>query len=261
MGPISGHVRDILVLADGDAVSRAAADLFQRACGEAVEARGVFSVALAGGSTPRGLYSLLATDEERRDAMPWDRIEFFWGDERHVPPDHPDSNYRMAREAMLSRVLVMPERVHRVQSEQPDAAVAASLYEAEVRRAFAADRGVPAFDLILLGLGPDGHTASLFPGTEALSEQRRLFAANFVQKFGAHRITATFPLLNAARDVVFVVAGAEKAAAVRDVLQPQPDTPVLPARLVRPGRGTLRWILDRDAASLLTGARPGAAGD
>jgi 6-phosphogluconolactonase len=254
-------VKDILVLADGEAVSRAAADLFQRACRDAVEARGVFSVALAGGSTPRGLYSLLATDPALRDSIPWDRVGFFWGDERHVPPDHPDSNYRMAHEAMLSRVPVRPERVHRVLSEQPDAAVAASLYEAEVRRAFAADRGVPSFDLILLGLGPDGHTASLFPGTEALSEQRRLFAANFVQKFGAHRITATFPLLNAARHVVFVVAGAEKATVVRDVLQPQPDTPVVPARLVRPGRGALRWILDRGAASRLTGAGTGAAGE
>lgn len=252
---------DILVLPDGEAVSRAAADLFQRACRDAVEARGVFSVALAGGSTPRGLYSLLATDPLLRDSIPWDRVEFFWGDERHVPPDHRDSNYRMAHEAMLSRVPVRPERVHRVPSEQPDPAVAASLYEAELRRTLDADRDVPRLDLILLGLGPDGHTASLFPGTHALSERRRVYAANRVDSLATDRITATFPLLNAARQVVFVVAGAEKAPAVRSILAPDADTPVLPARLVRPEGGTLHWVVDRAAARQLTGDGVRAGGE
>ena len=243
----------ILVLADGEAVSRAAADLFQRACRDAVEGRGVFSVALAGGSTPKGLYSLLATDPSLRDSIPWDRVECFWGDERHVPPDHRDSNYRMAHEALLSRVPVRPERVHRVPSEQPDPAVAASLYEAELRHALGADRDVPRLDLILLGLGPDGHTASLFPGTHALSERRRLYAANRVDSLAADRITATLPLLNAARQVVFVVAGGEKAPAVRSILEPDADAPILPARLVRPERGTLHWVVDRAAARQLNG--------
>ena len=250
---------EILVLPDGDAVARAAAVLFRSACREAVEARGTCFVALAGGSTPRGLYSLLATDPSLRAETPWKDIEFFWGDERHVAPDHPDSNYRMAHDAMLSLVAVTPDRVHRVHGEQPDAVVAASLYEAELRQTFAADDDVPAFDLILLGLGPDGHTASLFPGTAALDERRRLFTANHVEKLGSFRITATFPLLNAARQVVFVTAGAEKAPAVRDVLQPQSDSPVLPARLVRPERGRLQWVLDRAAASQLAARSPRAA--
>jgi len=244
----------MIVLADAAAVAQAAADLFRRACADAVSVSGVCAVALAGGSTPKGLYSLLATDASLRSSIPWDRLEFFWGDERHVPPDHRDSNYRMADEAMLSHVPVETRRVHRVQSEQPDAAVAASLYEAELRRTLAADREIPRFDLILLGLGPDGHTASLFPGTDALSERRRLFAANRVESLGTDRITATYPLLNAARQVVFVVAGAEKAPAVRAVLQPDANEPILPARLVTPERGTLHWLLDRAAASLLTGA-------
>ena len=244
----------MIVLADAAEVAQAAADLFRRACADAVGARGVCAVALAGGSTPKGLYSLLATDTSLRRSIPWDRIEFFWGDERHVAPDHRDSNYRMADEAMLSHVPVEPRRVHRVQTEQPDAAVAASLYEAELRRTLAADRDIPRLDLILLGLGPDGHTASLFPGTLALSERRRLFAANRVESLGTDRITATYPLLNAARQVVFVVAGAEKAPAVRSVLQPDANDPILPARLVTPERGTLHWLLDRAAARLLTDA-------
>jgi 6-phosphogluconolactonase len=254
-------VKDILVLADAGAVSGAAADLFQRASRDAVAARGVFSVALAGGSTPRGLYSLLATDPSRRETIPWDRVEFFWGDERHVPPDHRVSNYRMAQEAMLSLVPVKAERVHRVQGEQPDAAVAASLYEAELRRTFGAEREIPRLDLVLLGLGPDGHTASLFPGTHALSDRRRLYAANRVDSLATDRITATFPLLNAARQVVFVVAGAEKAPAVRRILEPDADTPILPARLDRPERGTLHWLVDRAAAGRLTGDGAPAGGE
>ena len=245
-------MKSILVLDDGEAVSRAAADLFARACRDAVEARGMCSVALAGGSTPKGLYSLLASDASLRDSIPWDRVEFFWGDERHVPPDHRDSNYLMAHDAMLSRVGVRPDSVHRVPGEQPDPAVAASLYEAELRRTLGADRDVPSLDLVLLGLGPDGHTASLFPGTHALAERRRLYVANRVDSLATDRITATFPLLNAARQVVFVVAGAEKAPAVRSVLEPDADAPILPARLVRPERGTLHWVLDRAAAAQLS---------
>jgi 6-phosphogluconolactonase len=250
---VTAPVPELTIVADVDAVYQAAADLFLKAALDAVDARGAFTVALAGGSTPRGLYSLLATGDKWRAAVPWPQGEFFWGDERHVPPEHPDSNYRMALEAMLSRVPVRADRIHRVRAEHADAALAASLYEAEVRRVVQGEHGVPRFDLILLGLGPDGHTASLFPGTEVLSERTRLVAEVRVAALQTERITMTFPLVNTARQVVFVAAGQEKAAAVRDVLQPEPGAPVSPARQVRPEDGRLVWVLDRAAASLLQG--------
>jgi 6-phosphogluconolactonase len=245
------------IVSDVHAVYRAAAELFVSTAIDAVDARGRFMVALAGGSTPRGLYSLLATDQRLRAQVPWEQCEFFWGDERHVPPEHPDSNYRMAWEAMLSRVPIRPERVHRVRAEEPDAARAADLYEAELRRTFPGDIAMPRFDLILLGLGADGHTASLFPGTGVLLEQTRLVAATRVESLGAERITMTYPLLNAARGVMFAAAGEEKARAVRDVLRPLPGAPDLPARLVQPTDGVLVWVIDRAAASLLDGVRGG----
>jgi 6-phosphogluconolactonase len=238
----------VTVAADLDGVFRAAAGEFQKASAEAVAARGVFRVALSGGSTPKGLYSLLATDLGLRSAIPWDQAEFFWSDERHVPPDHPESNYRMAQDSLLSRVPVKGVRVHRVRAEQPDASVAAIAYEVEIRRTFDCYGEVPRFDLILLGLGTDGHTASLFPGTPALEERSRLVTANHVAALGADRITMTYPLLNAARLILFVVAGSDKAAAVRAVRQPDPDGAPLPASLVRPEEGRVIWVLDRGAA-------------
>jgi 6-phosphogluconolactonase len=238
----------VTVAADMDGVFRAAAVEFLRASAEAVAARGLFRVALSGGSTPKGLYSLLASDDAFRSTIAWDRADFFWSDERHVPADHPESNYRMAQDSLLSRVPVRGDRVHRVRAEQPDAAVAAIAYEVEIRRTFDSYGEVPRFDLILLGLGADGHTASLFPGTPALAERSRLVTANYVETLGATRITMTYPLLNAARLVMFVVAGSEKAAAVRAVLRPDPGTPELPARLVQPEEGQLVWVLDRGAA-------------
>jgi 6-phosphogluconolactonase len=241
----------VTVAADLDGVFRAAAAEFQKASAGAVAARGVFRVALSGGSTPKGLYSLLAADDALRSAIAWDRAELFWSDERHVPPDHPESNYRMAQDSLLSRVPVRGDRVHRVRAEQPDAAVAAIAYEVEIRRTFDSYGEVPRFDLILLGLGADGHTASLFPGTPALAEGSRLVTAHHVETLGADRITMTFPLLNAARLIMFVVAGPDKAAAVRAVLQPDPHAPALPAGLVQPQDGELVWVLDRAAAGRL----------
>jgi 6-phosphogluconolactonase len=229
----------------------AAATLFHRASTDAIRERGSFSVALAGGSTPRGLYSLLADDRRWREGVAWNAIDFFWGDERHVPPDHPDSNYRMAHEALLSKVRVATERVHRVQSESPDASIAATLYEAELRETLAGGEGIPRLDLILLGLGTDGHTASLFPGTAAVSERVRLVFGNWVGELDAYRITMTLPVLNAARLVIFLVAGEEKAEAVKAVLHPDAAAPPLPAQLVRPADGRVLWLLDRAAGSLL----------
>ncbi|MFQ5694229.1 MAG: 6-phosphogluconolactonase, partial [Nitrospinota bacterium] len=175
-----------------------------------------------------------------------------WGDERHVPPAHPDSNYRMAHEAMLSKVSVPPGNVHRVRAENPDAGKAAQAYERELRGFFqtgAEER--PRFDLVLLGMGPDGHTASLFPGTEALREEGRLVAAPWVGKFGAFRITLTPPVLNNAACVIFLVSGGGKAEALRTVLRGDPQPERCPAQIVRPENGRLLWLVDREAARLL----------
>jgi 6-phosphogluconolactonase len=214
-----------------------------------VQRLGRCTIALAGGSTPRTLYRALAHGALRAQ-VPWSRIEFFWGDERHVPPDHPQSNYRMAHETLLSTVPVGPEQIHRIHAEEADAGAAASAYENEIRATVPAEEGPPRFDLILLGLGPDGHTASLFPGSDALSERERLCVANWVAAMNAYRITMTLPLLNAARAVMFIVSGADKAAIVRQVVRRDHPGPEFPAELVHPD-GELLWMLDREAASAL----------
>ncbi|HLG59094.1 MAG TPA: 6-phosphogluconolactonase [Vicinamibacterales bacterium] len=241
---------EIRRVADAPALYQAAAVLFEHESAAAVRAGGVFNVALAGGSTPRGLYRLLADNPHLRTAVPWDRIHFFWSDERHVPPDHPESNYRMAYEAMLSKVPVRVEYVHRIKAEHADAALVSGEYEADVRTSVPATSGVPRFDLILLGVGADGHTASLFPDTSALSERARLVVANRVGEMGT-RITMTLPLLNAARLVMFLVAGEQKAEAVWRALQPGSSEPAVPAALVQPVDGRLVWLLDSAAAGRL----------
>jgi len=215
---------------------------------QAIVQRGRFTIALSGGSTPRNLFTLLATNA--RSSLPWERTFFFWGDERHVPPTDPDSNYRMAEEAMLSKIPVAAGNVFRVPSENPDAAAAAEAYEQTLRKFFALQPGqVPRFDLILLGMGPDGHTASLFPGTAALQEKSRLVIANWVEKLKASRITLTLPVLNAASSVAFLVSGTDKAAALHAVLESDAPGEQYPSRLVRPSDGKLIWFVDRAAAS------------
>jgi 6-phosphogluconolactonase len=241
---------EIRVFPQAADLMRAAADEFLRAAGQAVAERGCFTVALSGGSTPKGIYAVLAGDEARKRAtIPWSAMQFFFSDERAVPPDHPDSNFRMAFEALLSRVPVPRQNIHRVLAERPVRA-AAELYETEVRRTFdgPADQ-VPRFDLIMLGLGADGHTASLFPGTKALEETHRLVSANRVAQPGAERITFTLPLINAAAEVMFVVSGPDKAEKVREVLADiRPDGPC-PAQRVRPAKGRLLWLLDEAAGA------------
>ena len=225
------------------AASRAAAEEVARAAREAVAARGRFTLGLTGGATPRELYALLAADA----AFPWARTHAFFSDERCVPPDHPDSNYGMAREALLSRVPVAA--VHRMEGELPPAD-AALRHEADLKAAFALDGGAPpALDLLLLGLGADGHVASLFPRTAALGERARLCVANEVPRLGATRLTLTVPVLNEARRVLFLVAGEQKAWAVRAAFDGACEPEDVPARLVRPDR--TRWIVDRAAASRL----------
>ncbi|MHB8216837.1 MAG: 6-phosphogluconolactonase [Candidatus Sulfotelmatobacter sp.] len=235
-------------------------DLFQaageeviRVATEAVAQRGRFTIALSGGSTPRNLYTLIAANASA--SLPWGQVFFFWGDERHVPPDDPDSNYRMAREALLSKIPIPPANVFPVPAENPDAAAAAEAYEQTVKKFFALREGeLPRFDLILLGMGPDGHTASLFPETAALQEKSRLVVANWVDKLKASRITFTLPVLNAARCVAFLVSGVDKAAVLHEVLEGNALPEKYPSKLVQPSNGKLIWFVDRAAASQLTAA-------
>jgi 6-phosphogluconolactonase len=228
----------------------AAAEEFSRVGRQAIGAQGRFAVALSGGSTPKSLYSLLASSYAD---FPWARTYFFFGDERHVPPTDPESNYRMVNESLLSKVAIPAQNVFRVKAENPDAAAAAADYEAQLRKFFELKPSeLPRFDLIFLGLGPDGHTASLFPDSEGLKETTKLVIANRVEKFKTHRISFTFPVLNNAGEVIFLVSGSDKAEMVREVLEGKP-TPPLPAQQVQPTNGRLLWMLDESAAARLKG--------
>jgi 6-phosphogluconolactonase len=246
--------REIVVLENGEAVARAAAERIVALARAAAGAGRAFSIALSGGSTPRTLFTLLAR-EPFRPAIAWDAVEVFWGDERCVPPTHADSNYRMAKETLLDAVPIPPERVHRMAGDTGDHAAAAAAYEAEIARVLGGTPGgsPPTFDVVLLGMGPDGHTASLFPYTTALGERRRWVVANHVPKFGADRITLTWPILNRAAHVFFLVAGADKTAVLREVLEGPLEVERLPSQGIRPEAGRLVWLCDRAAAA---GLRP-----
>jgi 6-phosphogluconolactonase len=229
---------------DAEALARAVAQHIVTLANETRSMRRPFTVALAGGSTPRSAYLRLAQPDfaERID---WERVHLFWGDERCVPPDHPDSNYRMARETLLDRVSIPDANVHRMRGElSPENA--AQLYEAEIRKLFY-EIEVTGFDLILLGLGEDGHTASLFPGTDALGAEQRWVVANAVETLGGQRLTLTLPAINAAANVAFIVSGERKRAMLRRVLASDPDMPLLPAQRVQPKDGRLIWMMDRAA--------------
>jgi 6-phosphogluconolactonase len=228
-------------LADGSAVAQAAAELF------VVQARAAQRE--GHDSTPRRFHALLAA-APLREQVDWERVQFFWGDERCVPPDHPDSNYRMARETLLDVVPVKPEQIHRMRGED-DPAQAARAYEAEVRSVFGATgSAIPRFDLIYLGMGPDGHTLSLFPHTAALGVTDRLVTENVVPQLNTTRITFTTTLANNAAMVAFVIAGAEKADALSEVLQGAPNPEQYPSQLIAPVGG-LRFIVDQAAAAKL----------
>jgi 6-phosphogluconolactonase len=242
---------EIRVLTTPQELFAASAEEVVRLADQAVAERGKFTIALSGGSTPKSLYNLLATNA--RTTLPWDRMYFFWSDERHVPPTSPDSNYRMAHEAMLSKVPVPPANIFRIASENQDAVAAAKAYESVLGKFFELQPGqYPRFDLILLGMGPDGHTASLFPGTDGLKEKSRLVIANWVEKLKTHRLTFTLPVINAARYVAFLVSGTDKATVLRSVLEENSSGEQYPAKLVQPTDGKLIWFLDRAAASGLS---------
>ena len=234
---------NLQILPSRDELARVAAKYFVARSVDTVARNGRFTVALSGGSTPKTLYELLAdADGPFREHIPWERVQFFWSDERHVPPDHTESNYRMAYEAMLSHVPVLEGNVHRVMSERPSAQEAADEYEERIVAV------TQSLDLILLGLGGDGHTASIFPASEVLNETKRLVAAPWVEKLKSYRITMTLPLLNNAAAVLFLVSGSEKAEIVKEVLE-GPEQ--YPAQAVKPTSGELIWMLDTDAAGKL----------
>jgi 6-phosphogluconolactonase len=244
--------------ADAEAVSQAAAREFVRCATEAINARSKFTVALSGGSTPRRLYQLLA-DAPLRDRLDWGKVEIFWGDERSVPPDHADSNYRMANEAMLSRLPFPPERIHRLQAERSDRDKAAQDYQADIARAFGISPTgePPAFDLILLGMGPDAHTASLFPGSTALGETKKWVVPNWVEKFKTFRLTMTRTIINKARQVLFLVAGRDKAEPLLHVFTGPSNPSLYPSQLICPASGQLTWYVDVAAfAELSKGFNP-----
>ena len=235
--------------ADPDLLARAAADELVAIARGAIAARGAFHVALSGGSTPKRMFEVLAA--RGPDALPWSKIELWWGDERTVPPDHPDSNFGMTRAALIAPLGLDPARVHRIAGEAPPEAAARD-YERALTAALGAP---PVFDLVLLGLGPDGHTASLFPGSPALAETARWVVANPVDSPVAHgktvRITLTVPAIDAARHVRFLVAGADKAAIVAAVIDGPPDR--FPSQRIAPRHGDLAWLLDAAAAAQLGG--------
>ena len=221
---------------------RDAAHEFVREAQQTVQANGRFTVVLSGGSTPKNLYALLA-QQEFATRIPWKQTFVFWGDERHVPPDHPESNYRMAYDAMLSKVPIPPSNIHRIHGEESPAE-AADQYEKVIRDFL-------PFDWVFLGMGPDGHTASLFPGTKALRETQRMVVSNWVGKLNTYRITMTAPVFNSAAHVVCLITGEDKAAPLKAVLEGPYEPDQLPVQLVNPVQGRLLWLIDQSAARLL----------
>jgi 6-phosphogluconolactonase len=236
---------EIVICRDAAELNRKAAERFVALAGSASAQSGRFAVALSGGSTPRALYALLASAVYRK-RIDWSRTHLFWGDERCVPPAHPESNFRMVRESLLSRLEIPAENIHRMAGEKEPEAAAAD-YEKELRRFFNST-GLPRFDLILLGLGEDGHTASLFPGSTVVGENHRWVAPLYVERLKAYRLTLTLPVINAAAQVTFLVAGENKASIVKDLLAPGADSSAYPAGRVKPSNGQLTWFITQDAA-------------
>jgi 6-phosphogluconolactonase len=237
---------------DPAALARRAAHYFVEMAGEAAEATGRVRIAISGGSTPKAAFQLLGDpDLPWRSRMPWDKLDLYWVDERAVGPDDSQSNYRMTREALLDQAPLKPEQIHRIEGElEPEAA--AARYESELRNSFRLEGAeIPRFDLVELGMGDDGHTASLFPHTQGLHETGRLVIANHVPRKDAWRVTLTWPVINRARSVFFLIAGGDKASVLSEVLTGPKDPERLPSQLIWPASGILTLILDKAAAALL----------
>lgn len=242
---------NVLIAADHDELCRRAAKEFVRIAHDSIQTKGKFTVVLSGGSTPAGLYKLLANDDYREQVL-WSNVYFFWGDERCVPPDHKDSNYNMARQMLLDRVPIPKENIFRMPAEQADYDQASAEYEQMIRTFFhTKQEELPRFDLILLGMGDDGHTASLFPKTSALFENKRLVTENYIEKLGLYRLTLTVPLINQAKNIIFLISGESKAPALKEVLEGEYQPQKLPSQLINPMNGRLLFIVDRAAGKLL----------
>ena len=241
---------DITVFDRSEELFKKAAEKIITIGREAIRSKGRFTLTLSGGNTPKGVYTALASAEFKNE-LEWGKVHVFWGDERPVVQTHPDSNYRMAKESLLDHVAIPPGNIHRIAGEE-DSMLAAQQYEDELREFFdTPDGGMPVFDLILLGMGDDGHTASLFPDSEAIKINDRLVVENYVKKLNTHRITFTFSLINNAKNVLFLVTGSSKSKALRQVLRQSDTEQVLPSVLVQPKNGSLLWFLDKDAAAEL----------
>lgn len=244
---IGGAAGQVRVFHDLEALSRAAADLFFTLSHMAIAARKKFTVALSGGSTPATLYSLLGSDEYR-EKITWQGVHVFWADERAVPKEHPESNYRLADTSLLSKVPLPAGNIHRIGGEKEPQG-AAQDYDEEMRQFFGGTQ-VPVFDLVILGAGEDGHTASLFPGSTSLNEHVRLAAPVFMDLPNIDRVTLTLPVLNHAAHILFLVSGEKKGDILRELLEGE-HRDTYPAGLVQPVKGSLEWLVDKDAAALL----------
>ncbi|MEW6128727.1 MAG: 6-phosphogluconolactonase [Acidobacteriota bacterium] len=250
----------IRIYGDSEELALKAARRFARLADQYVIGNGHFTVALAGGSTPKAMFALLA-ESPFVETVPWSSIYFFWGDERSVPPDHADSNFRMTRETLLSKVPVPEQNIFRIPAEMPDPHQAARQYSETLSDFFLKMTNphktttpltnVPRFDLIFLGMGADGHTASLFPYSEALKNDSDIVVANFVEKFNTYRITLTAKTINHARNITFLVAGADKAETLKSVLEGEPQPALYPSQLIKPTKGALLWMVDEAAAARL----------
>lgn len=253
---MSGLPAPLRIFENPEGVAEAGCREFCTRAKQAIERGQIFTCVLSGGSTPRLLFEKLAQPATLAflPAGVWRSVHFFWGDERDVPPDHPESNYRTARQALLSRIDIPEPNIHRIRPEVGSADRAAEEYEEELVRFFHLRKGeFPCFDLVYLGMGEDGHTASIFPYSPDLRENARLVAAPWVERLNTRRITLTLPVINRAACVVFLVAGRQKAVRLREVLHGAPDPQRLPAQQVRPLTGELLWLADRAAASEIEG--------
>ncbi len=242
------HQSQVKIFPDFPALSNEAAKLFVKLSTASIKKKKSFSVALAGGSTPRKLYQLLALPEYK-EQIPWSGVHLFWGDERCVPPSHPDSNYRMVQEILLTKVQIPSENIHRMPGEI-DPEKGARIYDQELREFFAGE-GAPHFDLVILGLGKDGHTASLFPSNPSLKEEDRFVVPVDSPEAKHKRLTLTYPVINQAKTILFLVAGEEKAEILSQVFQKEKNSELIPAHGVKAVNGELYWFLDERAAALL----------
>jgi 6-phosphogluconolactonase len=244
--------REISIFPDAAAIAKRAAEIFAESAKSAIANHGSFNVALSGGSTPKAMNAILAS-EPLKSQIPWDKLNIFFGDERHAGPNDPDSNYRMTNETLFSKAPISPAQVHRIMGEYPDVDKAAAEYESLLRAQFKlSGNQLPRFDLMFLGMGDEGHTLSLFPGTKALHDKGRLVMSNWVGKLYTQRITCTAPVANNSALVVFMIGGAAKAPALKAVLEGPYEPEQLPSQLIQPTNGKLVFLLDTASASMLT---------